>query len=53
MATVAALQQMETGVQMWSFSGKLLYRLPRDRFTQVPTTDTMMTRTLAHLPLSH
>ena len=32
---VTQVQQMENGFNVWSFSGKLLYQLPRDRFLQV------------------
>lgn len=32
--SVSAVHAMENGFQVWSFSGQLLYRLPRDRFFQ-------------------
>ncbi|MCO5602862.1 hypothetical protein L7F22_057001 [Adiantum nelumboides] len=32
--SVTSVHQIENGFNMWSFSGKLLYRLPRDRFFQ-------------------
>eukprot|EP00897_Mesotaenium_endlicherianum_P005996 jgi/Mesen1/5424/ME000027S04793 len=31
---VTSVHQMENGYNVWSFNGKLLYRIPRDRFTQ-------------------
>lgn len=33
--SVTSVHQMENGFNIWSFQGKLLYRLPRDRFFQV------------------
>lgn len=32
--SVTSVHQMENGFNMWSFYGKLLYRLPRDKFFQ-------------------
>ncbi|BBN19832.1 translation initiation factor 3 subunit B [Marchantia polymorpha subsp. ruderalis] len=32
--SVTSVHQMENGFNIWSFNGKLLYRLPRDRFFQ-------------------
>mmetsp|Transcript_31210 Transcript_31210/g.99522 ORF Transcript_31210/g.99522 Transcript_31210/m.99522 type:complete len:709 (+) Transcript_31210:505-2631(+) len=32
--SVTSVHQMENGFNMWSFHGKLVYRLPRDRFFQ-------------------
>jgi hypothetical protein len=33
--SVTSVHQMENGFNIWSFNGKLLYRLSRDRFFQV------------------
>lgn len=33
--SVTSVHQMENGFNIWSFNGKLLYRLPRERFFQV------------------
>ena len=33
--SITSVHQMDNGFNMWSFSGKLIYRLPRDRFFQV------------------
>eukprot|EP00271_Cylindrocystis_brebissonii_P008842 TRINITY_DN23358_c0_g1_i1.p1 TRINITY_DN23358_c0_g1~~TRINITY_DN23358_c0_g1_i1.p1 ORF type:complete len:867 (-),score=244.90 TRINITY_DN23358_c0_g1_i1:372-2972(-) len=32
--SVTSVHQMENGFQVWSYSGKLLYRLPREKFLQ-------------------
>mmetsp|Transcript_36262 Transcript_36262/g.43780 ORF Transcript_36262/g.43780 Transcript_36262/m.43780 type:complete len:706 (-) Transcript_36262:230-2347(-) len=32
--SVTSVHQMENGCNVWTFNGKLLYRLPRDRFFQ-------------------
>ncbi|KAJ7527924.1 hypothetical protein O6H91_16G076300 [Diphasiastrum complanatum] len=32
--SVTSVHQMENGFNIWSFQGKLIYRLPRDRFFQ-------------------
>lgn len=32
--SVTAVHQMENGFNIWSFNGKLIYRLPRERFFQ-------------------
>eukprot|EP00249_Psilotum_nudum_P011425 c23165_g1_i2 orf=444-2627(-) len=32
--SVTSVHQMENGFNIWSFNGKLIYRLPRDRFFQ-------------------
>ncbi|KAI5067602.1 hypothetical protein GOP47_0018130 [Adiantum capillus-veneris] len=44
--SVTSVHQIENGFNMWSFSGKLLYRLPRDRFFQFlwrPRPPTLLT----------
>lgn len=33
--SVTSIHQMENGFNMWSFNGKLLYSMPRDRFHQL------------------
>ena len=33
--SITSVHQIDNGFNMWSFSGKLIYRLPRDRFFQV------------------
>ncbi|KAF8067212.1 R1 [Scenedesmus sp. PABB004] len=34
-SAVTSVHQMENGFNMWSFNGKLLYTLPKDRFMQL------------------
>uniref|UniRef100_A0A383V8L2 Eukaryotic translation initiation factor 3 subunit B n=2 Tax=Tetradesmus obliquus TaxID=3088 RepID=A0A383V8L2_TETOB len=34
-SSVTSIHQMENGFNMWSFNGKLLYTMPRDRFGQL------------------
>lgn len=44
--SVTSVHQMENGFNIWSFQGKLLYRLPRDRFFQFlwrPRPPTLLT----------
>jgi translation initiation factor 3 subunit B len=34
-SSVTSIHQMENGFNMWSFNGRLLYNLPKDRFQQL------------------